>query len=99
MLPGAKLRPEGDGLKGPLSHGTGLLDLRGLQVESHVLQPQNRAIGGAQHQSVKIIRGLWLPPRIHQRLLNAGQFLLCLLLLQLPFFLAFLYLLWKAETP
>lgn len=37
--------PERDGFEGPLSHSSGLLDLRGLQVMSHVLQPEQGAVG------------------------------------------------------
>lgn len=47
--------PEANCFKRSLCHSSGLLNLSSLEVESHVLQPEDGAIGTAQHQAVKII--------------------------------------------
>lgn len=77
--------PERDGFEGPLSHGSGLLDLRGLQVMSHVLQPEQGAVGRGQKQPLEGGRVLGPQVWIHQLgfPLHQGSFCRLLLLLQL----------------
>lgn len=62
----ALLLPEANCFKCSLCHSSGLLNLRSLEVESHVLQPEDGAVGTAQHQAIKVICWLWLSAGVHQ---------------------------------
>lgn len=77
--------PEGDRFEGPLGDSAGLLDLGGLQVVGHVLEPQQGAVGGGEEETLE--GGCILGPQagIHQLgfPLYQGLFRLLLLLLQL----------------
>lgn len=75
--------PEGDGFQSPLGHRAGLLYLGGLQVMGHVLEPQQRAVGGGQQEALE--GGGVLRPQagVHQLGLALHQSLLCVLLLLL----------------
>lgn len=75
--------PEGDGFQSPLSHRAGLLYLGGLQVVGHVLEPQQRAVGGSQQEALEGSGILWPQAGVHQLGLALHQSLLCLLLLLL----------------
>lgn len=79
----ALLLPETDCFKCSLCHSSGLVNLCSLEVESHVLQPEDGAVGTAQHQTVEVICWLGLPTRVHQSCLCFAKLLLLLLLLQL----------------
>ncbi|KAG7223842.1 hypothetical protein INR49_026525 [Caranx melampygus] len=74
--------PEGNRFQSPLSHSTGLLNLCGLQVMCHVLQPKQRAVGRGKEQALEghcVFRAqVWIHELsfpLYQRLLR------CLLLL------------------
>lgn len=73
--------PEGDGFEGPLSHSTGLFNLCGLQVVSHVLEPQQGAVGGSEEQPLEGGRVLGPQAWIHQLSLPLHQSFLCRLFL------------------
>lgn len=75
--------PEGDGFEGPLCHGAGLLDLGGLKMVGHVLEPQQGAVGRSKEQTLKGSCVLRLQAGIHQLNLPLYQGLLCRLLLLL----------------
>lgn len=80
-----KTPPEGDRFEGPLGHSAGLLDLGGLQVVGHVLEPQQGAVGGGEEETLE--GGCVLGPQagIHQLgfPLYKGLFRLLFLLLKL----------------
>lgn len=75
--------PEGDGFQSPLGHRAGLLYLGGLQVVGHVLEPQQRTVGGSQQEALKGAGVLWPQAGVHQLGLTLHQSLLSLLLLLL----------------
>lgn len=77
--------PEGDRFEGPLGHSAGLLDLGGLQVMGHVLEPQQGAVGGGEEETLEGGRVLGPQARIHQLSfpLYQGLFRLLFLLLKL----------------
>lgn len=77
--------PEGDRFEGPLGHSTGLLDLGGLQVVGHVLEPQQGAVGGGEEETLEGSCVLGPQAGIHQLRfpLYQGLFRLLFLLLKL----------------
>lgn len=75
--------PEGDGFEGPLGHGASLLDLGGLKMMGHVLEPQQGAVGRSKEQALEGSCVLRLQAGIHQLSLPLHQRLLCRLLLPL----------------
>lgn len=68
--------PEGDGFEGPLCHSTSLLNLGGLEMMGHVLEPQQGAVGGSKEQTLKGGYVLGLQFGIHQLSLSLHQGLL-----------------------
>ncbi|TNN71201.1 hypothetical protein EYF80_018549 [Liparis tanakae] len=69
--------------EGPLGHGAGLLDLGGLQMVSHVLEPEQGAVGGGEEQALEGAAILGPQARIHELRLALHQGLLRRLLLLL----------------
>lgn len=78
--------PEGDGFEGSLADRTRLLDLRGLQMESHVLQPEEGAVWRRQEQTLKRHCAVRTHRRVHELRLQLAELLLRVLLLLLQLF-------------
>lgn len=85
------ISPEGDGFEGSLGDGSCLLDLRGLQMKGHVLQPEERAVRGREEQALKRRRVVWPNRRVHKLRLQLGELLFCVLLLLLKLFTSLLH--------
>lgn len=78
--------PEGDGFEGSLADRACLLDLSGLQMESHVLQPEEGAVRRRQEQTLKRHRAVRTHGRVHELRLQLAELLLRVLLLLLQLF-------------